>query len=289
MREEHYCYPMGMALGALAGFGNEYFRQKDGARRDLQLNLLRLGRAVPWTDFAPQVDWMTYSRDPLDVALAWHVADLLGGCTQLTLHFAEQLEMLGCWEWAVYVLGLHEEHLALQEEVVARHVSARAAQLEPAEVFVVPLVGKEMVWSAKAVKAQFERSYVVAALCFKEVPAPDHVTQLLLEHIIASAMSALDGATALEPVKELLTWLDGQPIKNSDSAAAVALFRQHLMAAPDSQDGHGLMEAVAALLEQRGSRAELRACARDVQRHVSAHAWANGSYEEELDALIAAA
>ena len=32
----------------------------------------------------------------------------------------------------------------------------------------VPLVGKEMVWSAKAVKAQFERSYVVAALCFKE-------------------------------------------------------------------------------------------------------------------------
>merc|ERR1719343_1090933 len=29
MREEHYCYPMGIALGALAGFGNEYFRQKD--------------------------------------------------------------------------------------------------------------------------------------------------------------------------------------------------------------------------------------------------------------------
>mmetsp|Transcript_24517 Transcript_24517/g.54564 ORF Transcript_24517/g.54564 Transcript_24517/m.54564 type:complete len:235 (+) Transcript_24517:233-937(+) len=29
MREEHYCYPMGIVLGALAGFGNEYFRQKD--------------------------------------------------------------------------------------------------------------------------------------------------------------------------------------------------------------------------------------------------------------------
>lgn len=29
MREEHYCYPMGIALGALAGFGNEHFRQKD--------------------------------------------------------------------------------------------------------------------------------------------------------------------------------------------------------------------------------------------------------------------
>jgi len=29
MREEHYCYPMGIILGAVAGFGNEYFRQKD--------------------------------------------------------------------------------------------------------------------------------------------------------------------------------------------------------------------------------------------------------------------
>lgn len=29
MREEHYCYPMGMLLGALAGLGNEYFRQQD--------------------------------------------------------------------------------------------------------------------------------------------------------------------------------------------------------------------------------------------------------------------
>merc|ERR1711994_510453 len=26
MREEHYCYPMGILLGALSGFGNEYFR-----------------------------------------------------------------------------------------------------------------------------------------------------------------------------------------------------------------------------------------------------------------------
>lgn len=29
MREEHYCYPMGLVLGSLAGWGNEYFRQKD--------------------------------------------------------------------------------------------------------------------------------------------------------------------------------------------------------------------------------------------------------------------
>jgi len=29
MREEHYCYPMGLVLGGLAGFGNEYYRQKD--------------------------------------------------------------------------------------------------------------------------------------------------------------------------------------------------------------------------------------------------------------------
>jgi len=29
MREEHYCYPMGLALGSMAGFGNEHFRQKD--------------------------------------------------------------------------------------------------------------------------------------------------------------------------------------------------------------------------------------------------------------------
>eukprot|EP00928_Gymnodinium_smaydae_P086319 TRINITY_DN7034_c1_g3_i1.p1 TRINITY_DN7034_c1_g3~~TRINITY_DN7034_c1_g3_i1.p1 ORF type:complete len:236 (+),score=53.13 TRINITY_DN7034_c1_g3_i1:151-858(+) len=29
MREEHYCYPMGIVLGAVAGFGNEHFRQKD--------------------------------------------------------------------------------------------------------------------------------------------------------------------------------------------------------------------------------------------------------------------
>eukprot|EP00913_Durusdinium_trenchii_P031901 g29877.t1 len=29
MREEHYCYPMGILLGAISGFGNEYYRQKD--------------------------------------------------------------------------------------------------------------------------------------------------------------------------------------------------------------------------------------------------------------------
>merc|ERR1712060_769303 len=29
MREEHYCLPMGVALGAASGFGNEYFRQTD--------------------------------------------------------------------------------------------------------------------------------------------------------------------------------------------------------------------------------------------------------------------
>eukprot|EP00811_Abedinium_folium_P009098 NODE_18409_length_894_cov_7.049544.p1 GENE.NODE_18409_length_894_cov_7.049544~~NODE_18409_length_894_cov_7.049544.p1 ORF type:complete len:238 (+),score=74.79 NODE_18409_length_894_cov_7.049544:94-807(+) len=28
MREEHYCYPVGAVLGAFAGFGNEFFRQK---------------------------------------------------------------------------------------------------------------------------------------------------------------------------------------------------------------------------------------------------------------------
>lgn len=29
MREEHRCYPMGVVLGGLAGFGNEFFRQRD--------------------------------------------------------------------------------------------------------------------------------------------------------------------------------------------------------------------------------------------------------------------
>merc|ERR1712232_1094243 len=29
MREEHFCYPMGILLGGIAGFGNEYFRQRD--------------------------------------------------------------------------------------------------------------------------------------------------------------------------------------------------------------------------------------------------------------------
>lgn len=29
MREEHYCYPMGVALGAFAGVGSEHLRQKD--------------------------------------------------------------------------------------------------------------------------------------------------------------------------------------------------------------------------------------------------------------------
>merc|ERR1712228_182710 len=29
MREEHFCYPMGVALGCAAGFGNEWLRQRD--------------------------------------------------------------------------------------------------------------------------------------------------------------------------------------------------------------------------------------------------------------------
>merc|ERR1712083_784455 len=29
MREEHYCYPVGILLGAGAGFGNEFYRQRD--------------------------------------------------------------------------------------------------------------------------------------------------------------------------------------------------------------------------------------------------------------------
>eukprot|EP00922_Rhytidocystis_sp_ex-Travisia-forbesii_P025739 GHVS01037752.1.p1 GENE.GHVS01037752.1~~GHVS01037752.1.p1 ORF type:complete len:295 (+),score=68.76 GHVS01037752.1:166-1050(+) len=31
LREEHFCYPIGALLGALAGFGNEYLRQKEEA------------------------------------------------------------------------------------------------------------------------------------------------------------------------------------------------------------------------------------------------------------------
>ncbi len=29
LREEHYCYPVGAALGGLAGFGNEYLREQE--------------------------------------------------------------------------------------------------------------------------------------------------------------------------------------------------------------------------------------------------------------------
>lgn len=30
MREEHFCYPLGVVLGALSGVGNEYYRQQEG-------------------------------------------------------------------------------------------------------------------------------------------------------------------------------------------------------------------------------------------------------------------
>lgn len=142
------------------------------------------------------------------------------------------------------------------------------------------LVTAPAVWSAKGVRAESEHAYVVAAQCYKEVPAPDHVAKLLLENIIEPAVSSLETAD-LEVVTELLVWLEPHPVMRPDWASAVELFRQHLTGETDWATVVGLLTQ---LLQQPHP---LRSCVRDIQRQLWSERWHDGSYEEAVDALIA--
>lgn len=240
--------------------------------RSLQLALLKLA-AFGWEDYGQAVEWRTYSNSALDVAVAWHVCDLLGGSDRLTVQYAEQLEMQGLWHWAVYVAG--GSHATLQEELVQRHVKPTPA-LEPEERFAAPLVGAEVVWSAKAVCAEAAHKWVCAAQCWRQVPTgASMVATLLLERIVQPAMSALD---PVEGVHELLEWVCGTPATRPE----LELFRRHFAGAAPAADSVELLGAAL-----RAAPA-LKACVREVQQTLWQQVWEGGSYEESIDALIEA-
>merc|ERR1719409_653423 len=102
--------------------------------------------------------------------------------------------------------------------MVQRHAAA-TAQLEQSEVFVVALVTAPAVWSCKAMRAAAEHNYLVAAQCYKEVPAPARVAELLLQHVLPSVLSAVAGDRAAAEravVQELLAWLAEQDFVRDD-------------------------------------------------------------------------
>jgi hypothetical protein len=270
----------GTLHNALDDYDN-FARKAGSSVNDVQLNLIRLGRSVAWEDAARHLDWMTYQASPLDVSLAWHLCDLLGGHDRLTLQYAEQLEMLGYWHWATYVLSLGEK-IDLAEDVIARNVAV-SPTMEADEAVASRWVphGNETVWIAKAMRAEVEKAFLIAARCYKEVEKHDEVARLLLDHVLDAVMTEGDGMPNLGTIRELLSWLDLSHVV-PERIELVQLFKHHF-----AGDGRLASSEHVQSLALQLSKPHAHLVRDLLDQNWWKLTWDEGTFEQSVDRLIA--
>jgi len=112
--------------------------------------------------------------------------------------------------------------------VIARNVavSAKIEALEDIASHWVPN-GTETVWIAKAMRAEVENAFLIAAQCYQEVEKHDEVARLLLDHVLEAVMTEGDGMPNLGTIRELLSWLDLSHVV-PERLELVQLFKHHL-------------------------------------------------------------
>ena len=114
----------------------------------------------------------TYTQNPLDCKMGWLVEEILASlgyrhmASKEILHmdFAAQLESMGLWHWAVFVLlhlENHERRAKLVREVLGRNVLPSDEESLQREEFLEERLGVPVSWvaEAKAVRAASENNY----------------------------------------------------------------------------------------------------------------------------------
>jgi hypothetical protein len=224
---------------------------------------------------------MTYQSSPLDVSLAWHICDLLGGHGRLGMQYAEQLEMLGQWHWATYVLAL-DEKLDLLEDVIARNAtgSPTVEALEDVASRWVPN-GIETVWIAKAMRAEVEKSFLISAQCYQQVEKHDEVARLLLDHVLEAVMTEGDGRPNLGTIRDLLSWLDLSHVA-PERLELVRVFKHHL-----AGDGRLISAEHVQNLAFQLSEPHAHLVRDLLEQNWWKLTWDEGTFEQSIDRLIA--
>lgn len=158
-----------------------YMSQNAGDGYDLQFMIcLAAAGHIDIDDFT-KFDAKTYSKDRLDVAQSWHVCTILAMFKQhltrqhecfgaeacedksrqvlgnLTASFIEQLEMLGLWEWAVFVSTLSCD-ASVSRAIIDRHIQLDD-QTPILKRFNVPNAWIEC---GKALRAKYLKEYALA-------------------------------------------------------------------------------------------------------------------------------
>jgi len=197
----------------------------------LQFNIVQTAVGLlDWRDFT-HFDYLTYSPRPLDVACSWHFSVLMlalcGGDTGadgfqlLTQQYCLTLELLGYWEWAVYVaLFVRNERArgALVRGLMQRNVAVpKGDDLRPASRRQWLGVPRAWTWRAQALRSEAVGAWppavaswlkcggadraLVLALGFLQVPA-------ILGHLAAQPRRGVaEAALSLEAMSPPARWL----------------------------------------------------------------------------------
>ncbi|KAG1655397.1 Nuclear pore complex protein Nup98-Nup96 [Nymphon striatum] len=143
----------------------------------------------------------TYTNDPLDHSLSWHLNQILLalGYSHLSeyhtnilhVNFACQLEQAGLWQWAVYIL-LHISNevrrQSLVQELINKHVCP--GPLTETETFLNEklYVPKFKIYKAKYLKARYSFQYNDEAKYLSEAGEWNDSHKIILKHIAPDAI-----------------------------------------------------------------------------------------------------
>ncbi|XP_053312712.1 nuclear pore complex protein Nup98-Nup96 isoform X2 [Spea bombifrons] len=199
------CYPLPPYLeDAEVGLNDELLPAGSASlQRDVCFHLLKLYSERHY-DLCQLLDPKSVTSDPLDYRLSWHLWMVMQALryTHLSeegqglLHasYAAQLESVGLWEWAVFVL-LHIAKADVREsavrELITRHCGLRqTAESLAKEAFLVTKLAVPAAWihEAKAVRAKRQGDRHREALYLLEAGHWNHCHQLVTRYLASDAI-----------------------------------------------------------------------------------------------------
>jgi len=189
---------------------------------DLQFNIIKSATGpVDWTDHMVRCEAMTHTSKPFDVALSWHVSVLLlalrGGSFAtkefqlLTQQYCQMLELVGSWEWAVY-LSLFIRDIRARNALVRGLVQRNAAITDRASLKAdsrhlhVQSLGLSCawIWRAKAVRSEMGRDWPTAVLCWLKCGCAERALVITMGFLLSSAVVRHAGAPFLRGPTEAI-------------------------------------------------------------------------------------
>jgi hypothetical protein len=170
----------------------------------------------------------------------------------------------------------------LAEDVIARNVAV-SPTMETLEDVASRWVenGNEIVWIAKAMRAEFEKAFLIAAQCYQQVEKHDEVARLLLDHVLDAVMTEGDGMPNLGIIRDLLSWLDLSHVAPERHELA-HLFKHHF-----AGDGRLISAEHVQSLTFQLSKTHAHLVRDLLDHNWWKLTWDEGTFEQSIDRLIA--